>query len=180
MTDRLFTASDMARFCGVDNKTIHHWVTKGKLAHHRTEGRHLRFRRADVLDFLRSYGYPLPSDLTIERPRVAVVESDAAVLTALKRSLARRFEVFPFGEPIDALLGLAALDPDVLVLGSLDGMAAPRLVARLRAAASTRHLRVVVLSEASARDAALAAGANEVVLVSELNKLRDAIERLTG
>ena len=54
----LFTASEVARFCQVDLKTIHNWADRGEIRHFRTPGRHLRFRRVDVLDFLRKYGYP--------------------------------------------------------------------------------------------------------------------------
>ena len=39
----LFTASDVARFCQVDLKTIHNWADKGEIRHFRTPGRHLRF-----------------------------------------------------------------------------------------------------------------------------------------
>ena len=45
----LFTASELARFCHVDLKTIHNWVEKGEIRHFRTPGRHLRFRRPDVI-----------------------------------------------------------------------------------------------------------------------------------
>ena len=54
----LFTASQIARFCQVDLKTIHNWADRGQIRHFRTPGRHLRFRRPHVLDFLRKYGYP--------------------------------------------------------------------------------------------------------------------------
>src|SRR5882757_8137614 len=59
----LFTASQLARFCQVDLKTIHNWADKGEVRHFRTPGRHLRFRRADVIEFLRKYGYPVPDSL---------------------------------------------------------------------------------------------------------------------
>jgi excisionase family DNA binding protein len=67
----LFTASDVARFCQVDLKTIHNWADKGEIRHFRTPGRHLRFRRLDVLDFLRKYGYPIPDVLRMGKPKVA-------------------------------------------------------------------------------------------------------------
>ncbi|MGB5413913.1 MAG: helix-turn-helix domain-containing protein, partial [Polyangiales bacterium] len=38
----LFTASQIARFCPVDLKTIHNWADRGRIAHFRTPGRHLR------------------------------------------------------------------------------------------------------------------------------------------
>ena len=82
----LFTASDVARFCQVDLKTIHNWADKGEIRHFRTPGRHLRFRRLDVLDFLRKYGYPIPEILRMGKPKVVVVDDDPSVLAALRKN----------------------------------------------------------------------------------------------
>ena len=67
------TAGDMARWLSVDLKTIHNWADRGQIPHFRTPGRHLRFRRPHVLDFLRKYGCPIPEELESERPRVALL-----------------------------------------------------------------------------------------------------------
>ena len=61
--EKLLTASDLATLCEVDLKTIHNWVDRGRIAHFRTPGRHLRFRAADVADFLRAWGYSVPREL---------------------------------------------------------------------------------------------------------------------
>src|SRR5437016_13880731 len=87
----LFTASDVARFCQVDLKTIHNWADKGEIPHFRTPGRHLRFRRLDVLDFLRKYGYAIPEALRQNKPRVVIVDADSTASSTLKRALGRRF-----------------------------------------------------------------------------------------
>src|SRR6201989_1701049 len=89
----LFTASDVARFCQVDLKTIHNWADKGEIRHFRTPGRHLRFRRLDVLDFLRKYGYPIPEVLRQGKPTVHIIEEDAHQLESMKKALSARFEV---------------------------------------------------------------------------------------
>src|SRR6476659_1516311 len=95
----LFTASDVARFCQVDLKTIHNWADKGEIRHFRTPGRHLRFRRLDVLDFLRKYGYPIPEVLRMGEPKVVVADEDPAVLAALRRTLAKTFDLVTFQDP---------------------------------------------------------------------------------
>src|SRR5688572_16499006 len=78
-----YTAQDVADFCEVDLKTVHHWVTRGKIVHQRTEGRHLRFRRNDVLRFLRAHEYPLPIALRRVKPRVAIAGADSTIAEAL-------------------------------------------------------------------------------------------------
>ena len=61
--EKLLTASDLAALCEVDLKTIHNWVDRGRIAHFRTPGRHLRFKAADVAEFLRAWGYSVPREL---------------------------------------------------------------------------------------------------------------------
>jgi hypothetical protein len=48
----------------VDLKTIHNWVDAGHLTGRRTEGRHLRFARPVVTQFMRRFGYPIPPSLS--------------------------------------------------------------------------------------------------------------------
>ena len=60
---RLFVASDVARFCQVDLKTIHNWCNKGHLPHFRTPGRHLRFKPAALALFLERQGYDVPDEV---------------------------------------------------------------------------------------------------------------------
>src|SRR5690242_428623 len=143
----LFTASDVARFCQVDLKTIHNWADKGEIRHFRTPGRHLRFRRLDVLDFLRKYGYPIPEVLRMGKPKVVIIDEDPQVLAALRRTLARRFDLTTFQDPFDALVAVGSLQPDALIfdvrMPGLDGI---RALERLRSIDSTAHIRCLVYS----------------------------------
>lgn len=67
--DRKFwKATDLARICDVDLKTIHNWEIAGKIKGFRTPGRHLRFLPAEVAAFLKKHGFPVPEELN-ERPR---------------------------------------------------------------------------------------------------------------
>jgi excisionase family DNA binding protein len=60
---KLLTATDVSLLCQIDSKTVHNWCRAGRIKHFRTPGRHLRFRRADVVEFLQEWGYPVPSTL---------------------------------------------------------------------------------------------------------------------
>src|SRR5689334_17589029 len=143
----LFTASDVARFCQVDLKTIHNWADKGEIRHFRTPGRHLRFRRGDVLEFLRKYGYPVPDLLRSGKPRVVALDDDPHVLASIRRALGRRFEVTTFQDPFDALVAVGKLEPDAIIVDvqmrGLDGM---RCLERLAAFEVTSKIRTVVFS----------------------------------
>jgi excisionase family DNA binding protein len=178
----LFTASEVAKFCQVDLKTIHNWADRGEIRHFRTPGRHLRFRRVDVLDFLRKYGYPVPETLKQGRPRVHVIDEDAATLEGLAQALGTRFDVRTFAEPVDALIAIGSDTPDVVVLdvatSRMDGLVA---IARLRAIEGSQHVRIVVYSARSDRkQQSLDAGAAAFMPKPDVGGLSACIESLVG
>jgi excisionase family DNA binding protein len=178
----LFTASDVARFCQVDLKTIHNWADKGELKHFRTPGRHLRFRRMDVLDFLRKYGYPIPEVLRTGKPKVVVVDDDAGVLAALRRTLSRRFDLTTFQDPFDALVAVGSLQPDALVFDvKMPGLDGIRALERLKAIESTSHIRCIVYSNNDEmKKNATEAGAHDFIKKGDTAELRESLERLMG
>ncbi len=169
---RVLTATQIAAFCDVDLKTIHNWADRGKIRGWRTEGRHLRFRRLDVVDFLRAYGFSIPVALRAARPHVVAVDADKAALQAIERALARRFEVTAFEHVVDALVALAETNPEVAVVGDVSPLDAAAVAARLALLESTRHVRVVALGGP--------AGALPHAPRGDAAKLRAVLERLTG
>jgi excisionase family DNA binding protein len=144
---RLLSATQVARLCGVDLKTIHNWVNKGKIPCWRTEGRHLRFRPLDVIDFLRAYEIGLPDSLRHARLLAVLVDSDVQALAAARRALSRRFDVVVCAHVVDALLAVGTLLPDVLVAGDVSPLDVVTIAARLRHVESTRHVRVLPLGD---------------------------------
>ncbi|MFW5877073.1 MAG: helix-turn-helix domain-containing protein [Myxococcota bacterium] len=178
----LFTASEVARFCQVDLKTIHNWAERGEVRHFRTPGRHLRFRRVDVLDFLRKYGYPIPDDLQQGKPRVLVLEDDARGAAETEKALQDDFEVESHTDPVCALLSIGAEAPDAVIVddrvGSLDGV---HIIDCIHAAEPTRHVRTVLFSNDSARKRdAMDHGASAHVERPDRTQLRDTLEALMG
>jgi len=170
---RTLAATQLAAFCEVDLKTIHNWANRGKIPCWRTPGRHLRFRRLDVVDFLRAYGFSLPEALREARTDVAVIDEDPQALAWTRRALSRRFELVTFDGVIDGLLALAATDPEVLVLGDVSPLDSATIVARLAASTATRHMRVVTLG-------ADAKGASAWAPRTDVAGLRGAMGRVTG
>ncbi len=106
-TKELYVASELADMCSVDLKTIHNWVDKGHIAAFRTPGRHLRFKAADVVAFMMTFGYPIPDALAAsasapESPKVEAVlteEQRAAVAAWLALpDVARRESICELGK----------------------------------------------------------------------------------
>jgi hypothetical protein len=156
----MLSATQVARFCDVDLKTIHNWANRGKVPAMRTEGRHLRFRPLDIADFLRQYGFGIPDGLKHLKLRVLVVDADVAALAEAKKALGRRYEVTLAGHVVDGLLACAAVVPDVLVAGDVAPLDAETLTVRLGANEVTRHVRIMPLGE--------------------VGTLRERVERLTA
>jgi excisionase family DNA binding protein len=178
----LFTASDVARFCQVDLKTIHNWADRGQIRYFRTPGRHLRFRRLDVLDFLRRYGYPIDDALRAGKPKVVLVDDDPSVLASLRKALAKRFELTTFQDPFDALVAVGKLQPDALVFDiSMTGLDGVKCLERLRNIDITSHIRCIVYStHAELKKNATEAGAYDFIKKGEMAELKDSLERLMG
>src|SRR4051812_35946028 len=95
--EKLLTASDLAALCEVDLKTIHNWVDRGRIPHFRTPGRHLRFRAADVAEFLRAWGYSVPRELARASARTILVVGTNDTLALVQRALSEG--VVPSGAP---------------------------------------------------------------------------------
>jgi excisionase family DNA binding protein len=177
----LFTASDVARFCQVDLKTIHNWADRGELEHFRTPGRHLRFRRGDVLDFLRRYGYPIPIALVKERAKVMVVEASRATCREIAKALLADFDVDMHHDPLHALLEMGSRPPDALVLGRIVELDTTRLVQEVKRFPSTRHVRIMIFGgHPQAREGLLDAGASSVVAAADHAGLREKLFAVLG
>jgi excisionase family DNA binding protein len=178
----LFTASQIARFCQVDLKTIHNWADRGRIAHFRTPGRHLRFRRPHVLDFLRKYGYPIPEELEAERPRIGLIVGGIPHKDAVLSWLQETFEIVDYPDPLAGLIQIGEEPPDALVLAARIGqLSGAQIIGALRHGGKTRHVRAVLFAGGEAdRQAALQAGASAHVAASDLTGLRDTLEALMG
>ena len=178
----LFTASQIARFCQVDLKTIHNWADRGQIPHFRTPGRHLRFRRPHVLDFLRKYGYPIPDELDAGRPRVALLSDGLVGENQVRDALREDFELVEYDNPVSALLHIGENPPDAVVLPSHFGaLTGPEIIEALKSEESTKHIRAVLLTDDEVdRSAALRAGASALVRASDPTGLRDTVDALMG
>lgn len=116
--DDLFTAPQVAKICSTDLKTIHNWVNRSEIRSFRTPGRHLRFRRQDVLDFLVRYGYPIPEGFAPARRRVVILDSSEDAVRSLKRTLSRDWDIEAYCDTVDALLAIGSDQPSLVLVNA--------------------------------------------------------------
>jgi excisionase family DNA binding protein len=180
----VYTAQDVANFCEVDLKTVHHWADRGKVAHFRTEGRHLRFRRNDVVRFLRAHGYPLPDGLVRARPTLAValapalLEGCALSLDELLKRLGSRFVVRRHPNAAVALAHLVSDAPDAVILAESDAtLGYPASITALKADAATSWMVLALLTAAAPVESAREAGADIALGARDVMKLSGELAR---
>ncbi|MEN6368577.1 MAG: helix-turn-helix domain-containing protein [Thermotogota bacterium] len=89
----LLTAPQLAKLLSVDLKTLHNWVNRGEIKFFRTPGRHLRFRRADAVEFMTRVGLPVPNELA---PEAAETLDEAFLRGAQEAFFWQRWEQMGF------------------------------------------------------------------------------------
>jgi excisionase family DNA binding protein len=131
-----------------DLKTIHNWVRGGHILATRTEGRHMRFQRAEVVRFLRKFGYPIPAALGAALPRVLVHRASGPRAPAISGAVRTQRDGL-FATVLEAAGG--SHEVLVLDLDGIDGKSAAAFVAALRSRPETRCLYVIGLSNDASR-----------------------------
>jgi excisionase family DNA binding protein len=182
--ESVYSAQALANFCEVDLKTVHHWADRGKVPHFRTDGRHLRFRRNDVVRFLRAHGYPLPDTLVRSRPTVALALGAAMLdgaplsLDELTKRLGSRFSVRRHANALAAISHLVAEAPDVVVL-SLDDptIGFPASIAALKEDAATAWIFLATLGAEESLPLARGSGAEIALAVRDVANLTGELAR---
>ena len=182
LSKTVFEVADVARFCEADVATIYTWVKKGEISHFKTPGGRFRFKREAVLDFLRRYHFPIPTEIAEGRARVISIDDDPAWLTQVKRALDRSFDVATYKDPYDGLLAIGEERPDAVVMDlkmpALDGM---HCIHRIRASENLQHTRIVVFSAyESEQKACIEAGATAFVLKPNTDELLGTVRRALG
>jgi excisionase family DNA binding protein len=153
----IYVASQVASIWNVDLKTVHNWVEKGDMEAFRTPGRHLRFRRRSLLSFLRRYNMEIPADLAPDRPRVMIVDGDAARAARIQSTLDTRFDVLTHTDPVAALaeLGTYSVGADcvdaVVVTFPAPGINDLQWLSGLLEHPDTHYARVVVIGSDTER-----------------------------
>lgn len=178
------TTGDIAKFCGVNLRTVIRWIDQGKLNAYKLPGRgDNRVQRTDFLAFLTRNDMPVPQELVERGNRVLIVEDESAMASAIQRVLrpaGYETEVASDGFQAGALLG--TFKPAVLTLDlnlpGLPGMDVLRFVRNNDALRDTRILVVSAKAQA-ALDDALACGADAALAKPFDNgELLDCVNRL--
>jgi len=128
----------------VTEVTIKNWVDGGQLLAARTVGGHRRIAASSVAKLLEQQGRAVPTGLTRRKPLVVFIESDSAWSRSVKRALTNRVRVEFEADPYAALLAVARLQPEVVVVDlQLSGIEPKKLITAVRADPHTKAIEVI-------------------------------------
>lgn len=151
--ERFLTVGTVAEYFGVTEVTIKNWVDGGQLLAARTVGGHRRIAASSVAKLLEQQGRAVPAGLTRRKPLVVLIEADSAWSRSVKRALANRVRVEVEADPYAALLAVARLQPELIVVDlQLSGAEVRKLIGALRADPQTKTIEVIATG-ANAADA---------------------------
>lgn len=137
---RVFSALEVAKICGVVNQTVINWIRAGHLKASVTPGGQFRIYPEDLKSFLESKGMRVPDELHGLVPSNAetllVVEDDAVLNDVLRAQLQRAFpeaKIWSALDGFDAGSMLGVYKPRVVVLDlNLPGVNGQELCRRIK------------------------------------------------
>lgn len=180
------TSSEAARICGVSFRTVIRWIERNELQGYRLPGRgDYRVLATELRRFMSLHGIPEPEDMPGQPRRILVVDDEAAMASAIKRTLRRDgFEVATASDGFLAGSMLHIFKPHLMTLDihmpGIDGFGVLRF---LREQPPPFPLKVLVVSgESEPRlRQALELGAHGALAKPFDNEdLRQAVARILG
>jgi len=181
MDERSFTTHEVANFCKVTMLAVVKWIKQGKLAAYKTPGGHRRVLQRDLMQFLKKYELPMPTELeSLGKKRVLIVDDDEAVFYAVQRALEK---IVPKPEIKTATNGFEAgqmvenFFPDLVILDlRLPGIDGFHVCSMIKSTDRIRDIKVIAMTgyhSPENQKKAMEAGADDYLTkpfqVSELN-----------
>ena len=178
----LISTGDAARACGVSTQTIVNWIRQGRLRAATTGGGRFRVHVDSLVEFLKTSGFEIPTELRPGPRLIYIVDDDPAWLAAAKRHLSQLAVVETFADGFKGLIAIAARPPSVLVLDmKMPGLDGAGVLSALRGDEATRELRILVATRYE-EETALARryGATAAMVKGSTAKLKELVEKLLG
>ncbi|MEA1996768.1 MAG: response regulator, partial [Gemmatimonadota bacterium] len=163
----LLTPRELAELCGVSPDTVRSWCFRKQIKFATTPGGHKRFRRQDVLEFLKERGFPLPATDKISPIKVLVVDDEDAFRHSLVGALQKdsSFNVKEAADGYEAGRMIGEFEPDVLVLDLvMPGIDGFKVCRDIRARDKVNLIKIIAVTgypDANMFQKARDAGANE-------------------
>ena len=197
----VLTTGEVAKYCGVNFRTVIRWIEKGYIDAYKLPGRgDNRVPVAALIDFLEKNKMPVPDSLstTVDRIepiqensnkqnqtklRVLVVEDEALMAKSIARTIKREgYDVKIASTGFEAGIQLASYQPQLITLDlQMPGMNGRDVLEALRANPDYQNIKVLVVSAATKVKMleVMALGVDDVLEKPfKSEELRDKLHRL--
>lgn len=147
-----YTSGEVAKFTGVNFRTVIRWIERGDLKGYKLPGRgDHRVRHSDLVSFMQDNSIPLPLEWQVKVNKALVVDDDMAMASAIARVFKRQgWEVKEAYDGFQAGMLLAEFRPNIMTLDLkmpyMDGF---KVLALIREKYKLHNLHVIVISAQS-------------------------------
>lgn len=116
--ESIYTTGDVAKFTGVNFRTVIRWIERGELEGYKLPGRgDHRVRHNDLLAFMVKNSIPLPEQWQDQTKKVLIVDDEIAMSQAIARVFKRSgWDTQVVHDGFEAGLLLGEFKPDVMTL----------------------------------------------------------------
>ncbi len=146
---QILTTGEIAKYCGVNFRTVIRWIERGRLSAYQLPGRgDNRVTVEDFLDFLKENNMPIPDDIAQRERRVLIAESDPTLARQVERALqdsGYKTSIAADGFHAGSLLG--TFKPSVMLLDlRVPGLQVNDLVSFIRQASGLERVKVMIVN----------------------------------
>ena len=184
MTEQVFTTGEVAKYVGVNFRTVIRWIERGELEGYKLPGRgDHRVTKGHLLAFMHKHKMPIPEELQEQSKRALVVDDDVPMAKAIFRVLKRAgWQVEMAHDGFEAGLLLASFKPSLMTLDLkmpyMDGFKVLQLT-REKFALDQLKILVVSAQDQSELESALEQGADGILAKPfENHELIQAVDSL--
>ena len=152
---QILTTGEIAKYCGVNFRTVIRWIERGRLTAYQLPGRgDNRVSVEDFLDFLKENNMPIPDDFSQRERRVLIVESDPSLARQVEMALQQSgYETTVAADGFHAGSLLGTFKPSVMLLDlRIPGLSPEDVVNFVHKASNMDRVKVMIV--ASAQDEA--------------------------
>lgn len=183
---RALTTGEVAKYCGVNFRTVIRWIERGQLKAYQLPGRgDNRVEVQAFLNFLVENGMPVPVEFQKQSQRVLIVEDDLSMAKSIQRVLKRNgFETAIAPDGFKAGSMINTFNPAVVTLDlKMPGLSGYDVLKFIRSDDRFRHIKVLIVSAMPSKEIerAMTAGADDMLSKPFKNEvLVEKVSRLMG
>jgi excisionase family DNA binding protein len=149
--DDILTVFQASKYCSVSPKTIINWIEAGHIDAYRTVGGHRRIERANLEDFMRKQGIPIPEqEAASERKRILIVDDDPIIVETIVQALeeeAYDYEIISAADGFEAGIQVNHFKPHLLILDiMMPDIKGYDVCKKIKSDEETKDTKIIVLS----------------------------------